>query len=102
MSESGILFEEGNEVCADVAEVPGLGAAGLEIGDGEAVEFAFAEDGAEAAEIFGEGPEQSPPVLLVVDLEALEGGEAVVGFDEAFGDSGAGGLHAFVAGERTK
>lgn len=74
----------------------------LEVGDRELVEFLFAEDGAYAAEVFAEGAEDTPPILLVIDLQALEGSQAVVRLDQSFGDRGAAGLHAFIGRQRVE
>ena len=67
---------------AEIAQVPRGGAVSLEISDGEPVELSFTEHRAQSAKVFAEAAEQSPPVLLIVDLEPLERSEPVVRFDE--------------------
>lgn len=94
VSQHGVSREERDKFGADVPEVPGMGTASFEVRYGEMVEFAFAKDGAEAAKILSECAEETPPILLIVNLESLEGSETVVGFDEAIGDRGGHRLHA--------
>jgi hypothetical protein len=78
---------------------------GFEVGDGEAVEAARAEGGGEGGEIVVEAVEEAEPILAIVDLDALEGGETVVGFDDGVGEVGGGVavregfLHAPARGE---
>jgi len=57
-----------------------------EIGAGQSVEFPIADDGPQARIIIIEAVENAEPVLAVVDLQAFERREAVVGLDDRVGD----------------
>jgi hypothetical protein len=50
------------------------------------IEAAVAENGANAGKILGEAGENAEPILAVIDFQAFEGSEAVVGLDETGGD----------------
>ncbi len=78
---------------------------GGQIGDGQRLEGACADYGLECQKVLGERAEDAEPVLAVVDLQPLEGGEAAVRGDERLGHGGhgaavgGGGAHLFVRRE---
>src|SRR5271155_3466452 len=57
-----------------------------EIFIGEPLEFAVAENGAQAGIIVVKTIADAEPVLTIVNLEPLEGSQPVVWFDETFRD----------------
>ena len=89
-----MFCEPGFEARAEVAHGEGARGAIDEVVLGEGVEAAIAEDGAETGKIVGKGVENAEPVLAIVDFEALEGSEAIIGLDDSLGDGG----HFFAAG----
>src|SRR5262249_41942057 len=78
-----MLAKPGFKPAAEVAESKGGGRAIDKVSLGHGVEFFFAENGAKAGKVFLHGSEDAPPVLAIVEFEAFERGEAVVGLDEA-------------------
>jgi hypothetical protein len=82
----GVIAEPGFEARAEVAHGEGARGAVGEIVLRQFVEAAIAEDRAKAGEIVRESVEDAEPVLAIVDFEALERSEAVVGFDDFIGD----------------
>src|SRR5581483_8931426 len=62
----------------------------FEISEDHAVERALAEDRSQTRIVLVHAVDHAEPVLAVVDLDALEAGEPVVGLDERGGDDGSG------------
>jgi len=87
-SVARVFAEPGYEAGAEVAHGEGTRGAVGEVVLGEPIKTTITENRAQAGEIVGEGVEDAEPVLAIVDFEALEGGEAVVGLDDFAGDVG--------------
>ncbi len=81
-----MLAEPGFELRTDVAHGERSRRAIDQIGFGDFIEGAGAEDGAEAGKIFGEAGQDAEPVLAIVNFQALERSEAIVGLDDFIGD----------------
>jgi len=81
----GVCGEPRRQARAEVAESEGCGGAVGEVVAHDALKAARADDGLEAGEVLLKAGVEAEPVLAVVDFEALEGAEAVVGADDGFG-----------------
>ena len=80
-----IFAQPRDERVAEVAQGKGARRISFEVCAHKFFETARADNGLEAGEVFFEGGEKTEPVLSVVDFEALEGRETVVGLDEGVG-----------------
>src|SRR5580700_385697 len=104
--EIRVKLEPGFEARTEVAQRERLRGTFCQVGAHQRVEFGSADNGLEAGEILFEAGVETEPVLPVVNFEALEGGEAVVGANDRVGFSEVGGAiapaarHGFRAGER--
>ena len=103
--ELGVGGEPLGQMRAEIAECERTAGMRGEIGDGQLLKGACAEDGAEGGEVLSQRAEYAEPILAVVDLEAFEGGEAAVGGDEGRGEVGSGaaiggaGAHLLIGGK---
>jgi len=92
--EFRMFAEPGFELRTDVAHGERSRRAILQIGFGDFIKGAGAQDGAKAGKIFGEAGQDAEPVLTVVNFQALERSEPVVGLDDFIGD----GTHGAAVG----
>ena len=81
-----MFVDEGGQMPAEVAHCERTRWMSGQIFLGEFIEFQSAEDRTQAGEIIVKRIDQAKPILAVVDFDAFEAGEAVVGFDEFGGD----------------
>jgi hypothetical protein len=77
--ELGVGFEEAREPCTQIPKRPGRGRVLIEICKDKWVKTLGAEQGIKGWEVLGYRANQTEPILAIVDLKALEGGEPVVG-----------------------
>ena len=102
-----MFFEPVHQARTEIAQGEGLRWAINQIRFGHRVESAAAQHGAQAGKIFGERGKHAEPVLAIVNFQALEGSQAVVGLDDLIGHSahraaiGRDGAHAFGARQRS-
>ena len=84
------LFQECFESAAKIAKGEATGRISIEIFDGQSIEFGLPKHGLQSAVIVVKTIDQSKPVLAIVDFDAVETGQSIVGLDE-FGDHVGGG-----------
>src|SRR5277367_235067 len=102
-----MFFQPAHQARAEIAQREGPRWAIDQIRLGHGIEAAASEHGAHAGKILGEGREDAEPVLAIVNFQALERSEAVVGLDNLIGHGthraaiGRDGAHAFGARQRS-